>query len=356
MTEEILAENLVLIAGATGAVGERMVDVFAATPGWRVVGLCRNPPEDTRANVRYVRTDLLDLDSCRRAVANAGAVTHLVYCSRSSFAGEGGVEDVPSNFAMFRNVLDAADIPGLRHVHLVAGGKWYGLHMGPFRTPADEDDARHIPPNFYYDQQDYMTNLRAKRHWTWSSSRPNVIVDVAPGRGRNLISLIGAYAAICRETGAAFDFLGKQGAYDTLFEVTDATLLARSVRWTCSDPRAADQAFNVTNGDVFRWSSLWPRLATYFGLECGIVRRVSMEAWMRDKAPVWDEIVQKHQLRPYKMEEVARWMFGDFVFGMDYDVISSMTRARLAGFQDTIDTPAMFIRHLDGYRAARVLP
>ena len=64
-----------MIAGATGAVGERMVDVFAAAPGWQVVGLCRNPPEDARANVRYVRTDLLDLDSCRRSVAEAGAVT-----------------------------------------------------------------------------------------------------------------------------------------------------------------------------------------------------------------------------------------------------------------------------------------
>jgi len=351
-----VAEKLVVIAGATGAVGERMVDVFAAAPGWQVVGLCRNPPKDTRANVRYVRTDLLDLDSCRRSVAEAGAVTHLVYCSRSSLAGETGVEDVPSNFAMFRNSLDAADISSLRHVHLVAGLKWYGMHMGPYRTPAVEDDPRHMTPNFYYDQQDYMTALRTKRDWTWSSSRPSVIVDVAPGRGRNLISLIGAYAAICREVGAAFDFLGSQGAYDALFELTDATQLARSVLWTCSDPRAADQAFNITNGDVFRWSRVWPQLAKYFGLECGIVRRVSMDAWMRDKGAVWDEIVRKHQLRPFKMDQVARWMFGDFVFNMDYDVISSMTRARLAGFHDMIDTPAMFIRHLDGYRAARVLP
>jgi len=41
---------------------------------------------------------------------------------------------------------------------------------------------------------------------------------------------------------------------------------------------------------------------------------------------------------------------------MDYDVISSMTRARLAGFQEMEGTPAMFLRHLNAYRAARVLP
>jgi nucleoside-diphosphate-sugar epimerase len=350
-----VAENLALIAGATGAVGERVVDVLAATPGWQVVGLCRNPPENAPGNVRYVKTDLLDAESCHQAVAAAGAVTHMVYCSRSPF-GEGGVEDVPSNVAMFRHVLEASDVKSLRHVHLVAGGKWYGLHMGPFRTPADENDPRHIPPNFYYDQQDFMSALRAKRDWSWSSSRPNVIVDVAPGRGRNLISLIGAYAAICRETGAAFDFLGKPGCYDTLFELTDATLLARSIQWMLTDPRAADQAFNITNGDVFRWSRIWPMLAKYFGLECGIVRNVSMEFWLRGKEAVWDGIVQKYQLRPLKMEQVARWAFGDFVFGMDYDVISSMNRARLAGFQEMEDTPAMFLRHLNAYRAARVLP
>ena len=26
-------------------------------------------------------------------------------------------------------------------------------------------------------------------------------------------------------------------------------------------------AFNIANGDLFRWSELWPKLAAYFGLE-----------------------------------------------------------------------------------------
>ena len=350
-----MAENIALVAGATGAVGDRIVDVLAETPGWRVVGLCRNPPEEKRANVRFIRTDLMSPDSCRAAVAAAGGVTHFVYCSRAPFA-EGGVEDVPGNLTMLRNALEAADTPSLRHAHLVAGSKWYGMHIGPYRTPADEADPRHMKPDFYYDQQDFLTDLRARRKWSWSSSRPAIIVDVAPGRGRNLVSTIGAYAAICRELGAAFDFIGKQGAYDTLLEVTDATLLARAVRWMFTDPRAADQAFNITNGDVFRWSALWPRIARHLGVECGIVRRANMVFWLRDKGPVWDEIVRKHQLRPYAIDQVARWDFADFVFGMDYDVMSSLTRARLAGFHETIDTTEMFLRYLSAYRAARVLP
>lgn len=354
-----MAENIALIAGATGAVGDRIVDVLAATPGWKVVGLCRNPPQgdslETRANVRFIRTDLMNPESCRAAVADAGAITHFAYCSRAPFL-EGGVEDVPGNLAMFRNALEAADVPSLRHAHLVAGSKWYGMHIGPFRTPAEESDARHMRPNFYYDQQDFLEALRVGKAWTWSSSRPAIIVDVAPGRGRNLVSTLGAYAAICKATGSAFDFIGKQGAYDTLLEVTDSRLLASSIRWMFTDPRAADQAFNITNGDVFRWSRLWPVLARYFGLECGIVRRASMQFWLGDKGAIWDGIVRDHQLLPFTMDQVSSWAFADFVFGMDYDVMSSLNRCRLAGFHDTIDTARMFINYLDGYRAARVLP
>lgn len=350
-----MAENIALVAGATGAVGDRIVDVLAETPGWKVVGLCRNPPEETRPNVRFIRTDLLNPESCRAAVAEAGPITHFAYCSRAPFL-EGGVEDVPGNLAMFRNALEAADVSTLRHAHLVAGSKWYGMHIGPFRTPAEESDARHMRPNFYYDQQDFLETLRIGKSWSWSSSRPAIIVDVAPGRGRNLVSTLGAYAAICKATGSAFDFIGKQGAYDTLLEVTDSRLLASSVRWMFTDPRAADQAFNITNGDVFRWSRLWPILAKYFGLECGIVRRASIQFWLGDKGAIWDNIVRDHQLRPYSMDQVSSWAFADFVFGMDYDVMSSLNRCRLAGFHDTIDTAAMFINYLDGYRAARVLP
>jgi len=354
-----LAENIALVAGATGAVGDRIVDVLAETPGWQVVGLCRNPPEEKRPNVRFIRTDLTSPESCRAAVAQAheqvGAITHFAYCSRAPFK-EGGVEDVPGNLTMFANALDAADVPSLRHAHLVAGSKWYGMHIGPYRTPAEEGDARHMPPNFYYDQQDYLTTKRAGKAWSWSSSRPAVIVDVAPGRGRNIVSTIGAYAAICRETGAAFDFIGKQGAYDTLLEVTGSRLLASSIRWMFTDPRAADQAFNITNGDVFRWSRLWPILARHLGVECGIVRRSSMQFWVGDKGEVWDRIVEKHQLRKFRMDEVSSWNFADFVFGMDYDVMSSLNRCRLAGFHDTIDTTAMFLRYLDAYKAERVLP
>ena len=349
-----MADNLALIAGATGAAASRLTALLAATPGWQVVGLCRNPPAAAGAE-RYIATDFTDPESCRAAVERAGAVTHFVYSARAPF-GEGGVEDVPANIAMLRNLLDAVDRPALRHVHLLEGGKWYGLHLGAMLTPTREDDPRHLPPNFYYDQQDLLTQCRRGKAWTWSASRPQYLVDVAPGRARNLITVVGAYAAICKELGAPFDFPGKPGAYTALSELTDTALLARFIRWAITEPRAADQAFNVTNGDMFRWSRLWPRLAEYFGLRCGMVRPLKLERWMADKQPVWQRIAQRHGLRYANVRDVALWAYGDFVWNIDWDVVSSMSRARAAGFVEHVDSEALFVRHLDAYRALKVLP
>ena len=129
-----MADNIAVIAGATGAAASRLVELLAETPGWQVVGLCRRLPDAPHANVRYLAADLADAASCRRAVDEAGTVTHVVYAARAAFA-EGGVEDVPANVTMLRNLLDACDRPCLRHVHLLEGTKWYGLHLGPFDGP-----------------------------------------------------------------------------------------------------------------------------------------------------------------------------------------------------------------------------
>ena len=114
---------------------------------------------------------------------------------------------------------------------------------------------------------------------------------------RNLIAVVGAYAAICRELGVAFDFPGAPGAHTALSEITDCSMLARFTFWCMTEPNAAGRAFNITNGDLFRWSDLWPWLADYFGLKTGVVRPMKLERWMADKCPVWQRSAERHGLR-----------------------------------------------------------
>jgi hypothetical protein len=42
--------------------------------------------------------------------------------------------------------------------------------------------------------------------------------------------------------------------------MTDARQLAKHLLWAATTPAAFNQAFNVVNGDVFRWSWMWAAL------------------------------------------------------------------------------------------------
>ena len=282
----------------------------------------------------------------------------MFYSARAKF-GEGGVESVEENVAMLRNVLDAAEAScaGLAHVHLVEGGKWYGQHLGAYPTPAKEDDERHIPPNFYYDQEDLLRSRQPGKRWSWSASRPNVICDFAPGRARNIISIVGAYAAICRELGVRLDFPGHPDQFRSLTEVTDAGLLARGLTFMATAPSlpqpgvqhhqrrrvplaaavAAHRRMRSTWRRAWCGPSRWPT-------GCG-TRSRSGSASSRSTA-----------CSRRRLDEIAQWNFADWLFRQTYDIVSSTTKLRRAGFHEAIDTEEMFLDQLARYREARILP
>jgi len=81
--------------------------------------------------------------------------------------------------------------------------------------------------------------------------------------------VISVYASILRELGLPLRFPGTPNAYTALYQVTSADILARATEWATTSPSAANEIFNVTNGDYFRWINLWPALARYFNIPCG---------------------------------------------------------------------------------------
>lgn len=354
-----MAQHVAVIAGATGAAAKQLVEILLADPAWEVVGLCRRPPALKRERLTFIACDLTDATSTRSALQRCPQATHVFYTARAQFSDATvGVEDVAGNRAMLQHLIDGAEAacPGLQHVHLVEGTKWYGMHIGRMRLPACEDDPRHMPPNFYYDQQDLLAARAEGQRWTWSASRPGFLYDFAPERPRNLVPLIGAWAGICAELGLPLDFPGQPACYEALMEATDATQLARGMKWMATTASARNEAFNLTDSSLFTWSRLWPKIARLYGLECGRPRPLRLGEWMADKGPLWDAIVNRHGLVARPMEAVATWNFGDFLWGLEHDVVSSMTKIRLAGFQDTVDTEARILAHLQRYREARLLP
>jgi len=348
-------EKTALVVGARGVIGGTLVEHLAQDGGWQVVGLSRRGGEDG-PRVRHRAVDLLDAALTREALADLVGVTHIFYAAyqdRPTWS-----ELVPPNLAMLRNVLDAVEpvAQHLEHVSLMQGYKVYGAHLGPFETPAREDDAGHMPPEFNVDQQQLLERRSAGAPWSWSALRPSVVAGIGLGNPMNLALVIAVYATFCRELGVPFRFPGKPGAYTSLLEMTDADLLARATVWAATDPGSADQAYNVTNGDMFRWSSMWPKIAAFFDLDVAPPLPMSLADVMADKEPLWDEMVARHGLLPTPYSDVSSWTFGDFVFGWDYDVVADSSKVRRAGFHDYVETEAMFLRIFQDLRDQRIIP
>jgi hypothetical protein len=141
-----------------------------------------------------------------------------------------------------------------------------------------------------------------------------------------------------------------------LSELSDATCLAEAIVFISTHDSGKNAAFNVTNGDSFRWCQVWPLLAQWFGIPCGVPRHMKLATWMADKGPVWDKIVARHGLEQRSLESLASWEFADFVFAKEWDLLTDTGRLRRAGFNACVDTIAMLRDQLDQYREARLLP
>jgi len=351
----VTSAKVALVAGARGVIGSNLVARLAADGDWDVIGLSRRGGP-AAPGVRHIAVDLLDEQDAAAKLSPLSEVTHVFYAAyqdRPSWA-----ELVAPNLAMLTNTISAIEpaAEGLRHVSLMQGYKVYGAHLGPFKTPAREDDPPHLPPEFNVDQQHFLEDRQRGKAWTWSAIRPSVVCGIAVGNPMNLALVIAVYAAICKELGIPLRFPGAPGAYSSLLEMTDAGLLANATIWAATDPACANQAFNINNGDLFRWNDLWPKIAAFFGLDCAPPLPMSLAAAMADKAPLWADMTRRHDLEPHPFDQLSSWGFGDFVFSWDYDMFADGSKARRYGFHEYVDTETMFLSTFAELRRRKIIP
>ncbi|WP_420228098.1 SDR family oxidoreductase [Rhodococcus opacus] len=343
------------VVGARGVIGGNLIDHLEATGEWEVIGLSRRGGSDTD-RVRHIAVDLLDERDAAEKLGGLRDVTHIFYAAyqdRPSWA-----ELVAPNVAMLVNTVNALEpvAARLEHISLMQGYKVYGAHLGPFKTPARESDPPHMPPEFNVDQQQFLEDRQRGKSWTWSAIRPSVVCGFALGNPMNLALVIAVYATMSKELGVPLRFPGKPGAYTSLIEMTDAGLLAEATVWAATTPECANQAFNINNGDLFRWDEMLPKIANFFELDVAPPLPMSMEVVMADKEPVWNDLVAKHGLEPTPYSDVSSWAFGDFVFGWDYDVIADGSKARRLGFHRHVETERMFLDIFRDLRARKIIP
>ena len=348
-----------VVVGALGVIGRYIVEKLLAEGDWEVVGLSRRR-EKNRPRYTHVSVDLLDLKDVARKLKGLSSVTHIFYAAFQPGTGNaaGYASVIAPNRDMLVNSVTAIAKASrsLERVVLVTGTKYYGTHLGPLKTPMRETDPRHMPPDFYFDQIDWLTAYQSGKKWSWTELRPQTLCGFAPGTAMSILPAIAVYAAISKELGLPLRFPGKPRAYGTIYQVTESSHFASATLWAATEPRVANQAYNITNGDYFRWRNVWPRIAAVFGMKVGELQTISLTQHMTDKGELWAHMTRKYGLKPFRYEELAAWPFADYVFGADWDVMSDVTKSRLHGFHDVVDSEAMFERLLKRFRREKIVP
>ncbi|WP_028965782.1 SDR family oxidoreductase [Sphingomonas phyllosphaerae] len=348
-----------LVVGASGIVGAAAAALLVER-GWTVHGLARRPA--AQDGVRPVAADLQDAKGTAAALRdlNPDAVFITTWARQDSEA-----ENIRVNGAMVRNLLDALPRPTRpRHVALVTGLKHY---LGPFeaygqgtlpQTPFREEQGRLDVENFYYAQEDEVFAAAARDGFTWSVHRPHTVIGLAVGNAMNMGTTLAVYATLCRETGRPFVFPGSAAQWSGLTDMTDAGQLAQHLLWATEMPAAHDQAFNVVNGDVFRWQWMWGRIAEWFDVEPapfdGVVR--PLEQQMANDAALWREIAGREGLVEQELSRLASPWHTDADLGRPIEVVTDMSKSRRLGFTGYQPTDDAFFALFERLRAERLIP
>jgi len=363
--EDIDKKNKVLVAGASGLIGVAAIEAFLSA-GWDLVGVSRRKPAlPSGRSFDFISVDLRDQHAAREALSSLSDVTHVTYTAIYENAndlvrGWSNADQIAVNNAMLRNVIEPliSGKSALKHVSILQGTKAYGVHLHPIAIPARESDPRDDHANFFFDQQDYIREMGAKHGFTYTVLRPQLVTGETPG-ALNVLPAIGVYAAIRREKGEPFSF---PGGPSFVWEAADANLVGQVMLWAAQAPQAANEIFNVTNGDVFEWRSAWPAMAKTLGVELGPDEPTSLAAYIRDNADVWSKIVAKYGLASSDLRSFVGQgdQHADFAFAYGAPAgpvaFVSTVKLRKAGFNAAVDTQEAFSAALQSLIDRKLLP
>jgi len=350
-----------LVVGATGIAGQT-VSRQLVDAGWDVYGLARRGNSMVEG-VTPIQVDLLDPDATAGALA--GVAPEIVIIT-AWIRKDTEAENIAVNSATLRSLFAALKPDGgVRHVALLTGLKHY---LGPFEdyatgvraeTPFHESEPRLPSPNFYYAQEDELFAAAESMGFTWSVHRSHTVFGFAVDNAMNMVLTLSVYATICKELGQKFIFPGSVHQWNFITDVTDAELLGEQLVWASTHAEGENEAFNIANGDTFRWRRLWPQIAARFGVEWEgptETPRTLVDSMTDVAAAVWKRIAEREGLAESDVSKLASWWHSDSDLGREVECITDMTKSREAGFLNFRSTPKSFTDTVARYREAKLLP
>ncbi|KAK7264687.1 hypothetical protein RJT34_32297 [Clitoria ternatea] len=346
-----------LVVGVTGMAGLSIAQALKQPNclggPWKVYGAARRTPPTwfpPSTVDHFIAFDAVDFADTRTKLSSiAHEVTHLFWVPLQ-FPGDEEA-NINVNKTMLHNVitvLKSASSSPLTHVTVQTGTKHY---MGPINDPVlstqlvcheppfHEYMPRLTYPNFYYALEDLVASYVPSP--TYSVHRSSIIIGASARTLHNALLTLATYAAVCRHVGLPFRYPGTRYTWEHFCDMTDATVLAQQNVWAAVTPKAKNEAFNCTNGDVFTWKSVWKVLSELFGVDFVAFDEkelFDLTEVMSDKGGVWDEIVEKYGLVKTKLEEIACFGAMKTVLHFGFQHVSSMNKSREYGFFGHVDT------------------
>ena len=263
--------------------------------------------------------------------------------------------------AMLRNLLDALTpkAKGLRHITIMQGTKAYGGHVEPAPVPAKERWTRHWHENFYWLQEDLLRARQPHAAWTFSILRPQLVFGYAVSSPMNIVAAIGAYAALMREMNQPLNFPGG-GRY--INAASDSRLIAQAAYYVATNEIAANETYNVVNGDMLVWQDIWKSIAECFSMKVGGNVPLELTKVMPTHEEIWKKIQNKHDLQSLSLAQLigSSWQFTDraLAYGLDTPANSVLSPIKLHqhGFHGCMDTEDSFIYWIERMQKNRLLP
>lgn len=374
--------KVALVTGANGITGsailEHLVKHSDSTQWEKIIITSRSP---LRLNVRDPRVEFIALDFslppkelAAKMHSQCTSVTHAYF---SSYVHKDSFEELNvANRDLFENFLTALlDVAThFQNCTLQTGGKYYNIHLKTLPWPVPEDWPRSVSAdsNFYYHQEDFLAAKQRGSSWSWNVIRPQAIIGHTPKpNGMNEALTIALYFLINKELGTEAKMPTNKPFFNGVDDVSDARLIADLSIYASTHKNCENQAFNVTNGDVFSWRYLWPRLAEYFGANASSDQEFSrnifregdthldirLDEWAEDKRQVWDRICDKHGSPGCKATfESGTWAFQDWVFRRTWPTPLSISKARKFGWTGHLDSYDSFIDAFNKFRELGQIP
>lgn len=285
----------ILLTGANGLLGQKLVEKIAANPNWDFLATGRGEARFTTDNVAYARMDIEKAEDVQRVfddfkpefVIHSAAMTNVDACELDRDASW------RSNVVATENLLKAAEQHNSFFLHLSTDFIFNG-EDGPY-----DEEAEGNPVNYYGECKLEAEKRVMQADLPWAIARTVLVYGVTPGMSRSNIIL---WVKKSLEEGKDIQVVDDQLRSPTLAEdLAEGCLLIAE--------QQAEGIWNISGKEMLTPYQMAMQTAEYFHLDASHINRTDSTIFTQPaKRPpktgfIIDKAVQKLGYRPHSFKE-----------------------------------------------------